>query len=386
MKKKITFVVNSRANYARIKSVISESLKSPGLDVRVVVGASAVLYNYGNVSEIMEDDGIPVHARLYNVVEGNKPISMAKTTGLAINDLAQEFLNSKPDLVITVADRFETIATAVAASYMNIAVAHTQGGELTGSIDENVRHSITKLSHFHFPATLGAVQVLRQLGEEPKRIFHVGCPSIDLVKQSKPLEINQTMEKYSGVGEALNFSDPFILVSQHPDTLKYMNSRDQIYQTLQAITKSGMQAIWLWPNMDAGSDSISKLLREYRETKSSIPIHFYRNFSAEDYINVLKNASCIVGNSSSGIRESSFIGLPCVNIGPRQNGRERTENVIDVNYNKDDILGALKLQINHGKYTPSFIYGDGNSGMRMTSILENIDSSDIEKKFIRLFK
>lgn len=386
MTKKITFVVNSRANYARIKSVISETLRRPSLDVRVVVGASAVLYNYGDVSKIMEEDGIPVHSRLYNVVDGNKPISMAKTTGLAINDLAQEFFNSKPDLVVTVADRFETIATAVAASYMNIAVAHTQGGELTGSIDENVRHSITKLSHFHFPATLGAVQVLKQLGEEPRRIFHIGCPSIDLVKQSKSLEIERTMEKYSGVGEALNFSEPFILVSQHPDTLKYMNSREQIYQTLQAVIKSGLQTIWLWPNMDAGSDSISKLLREYRETKSSIPIHFYRNFSAEDYINVLKYASCIVGNSSSGIREASFIGLPCVNIGSRQNGREKTDNVIDVTYNEYDILKAINLQLIHGKYAPNFTYGDGNSGVRMTSILEEIDFSDIEKKFMRLFE
>lgn len=386
MTKKITFVVNSRANYARIKSVISESLRSPNLDVRVVVGASAVLYNYGDVSKIMEEDGIPVHSRLYNVVDGNKPISMAKTTGLAINDLAQEFFNSKPDLVVTVADRFETIATAVAASYMNIALAHTQGGELTGSIDENVRHSITKLSHFHFPATLGAMQVLKQLGEEPRRIFHIGCPSIDLVKQSKPLEIKQTLVKYSGVGETLNFSDPFILVSQHPDTLKYMNSRDQIYQTLQAVIKSGLQTIWLWPNVDAGSDSISKLLREFREKKSSIPIRFYRNFSAEDYINVLKYASCIIGNSSSGIREASFIGLPCVNIGPRQNGREKTDNVIDVTYDADDILRAINLQLTHGKYTPNFTYGDGNSGMRMTSILEEIDCNDIEKKFIRHFE
>lgn len=386
MTKKITFVVNSRANYARIKSVISESLRSPNLDVRVVVGASAVLYNYGDVSKIMEEDGIPVHSRLYNVVDGNKPISMAKTTGLAINDLAQEFFNSKPDLVVTVADRFETIATAVAASYMNIALAHTQGGELTGSIDENVRHSITKLSHFHFPATLGAMQVLKQLGEEPRRIFHIGCPSIDLVKQSKPLEIKQTLVKYSGVGETLNFSDPFILVSQHPDTLKYMNSRDQIYQTLQAVIKSGLQTIWLWPNVDAGSDSISKLLREFREKKLSIPIRFYRNFSAEDYINVLKYASCIIGNSSSGIREASFIGLPCVNIGPRQNGREKTDNVIDVTYDADDILRAINLQLTHGKYTPNFTYGDGNSGMRMTSILEEIDCNDIEKKFIRHFE
>lgn len=381
MKRRICFVINSRANYARIKSVIVESLKIKDLEVQIVVGASAVLYNYGKVSNFIEADGLQISSELFNAVEGNQPISMAKTTGLAILDLAQEFHKTKPDLVVTVADRFETIATAIAASYMNIAVAHTQGGEITGSIDENVRHAITKLSHFHFPATQKAEQILMQLGEEPSRIHRVGCPSLDIAQNYTDIDINKVFDRYQGVGMAFDPSMPYILVSQHPDTIKFLDARNQLNQTLQAVIELNMQVVWLWPNIDAGSDSISKLLREFREKNKSSKIHFYRNFSAEDYISVLKNSLCIVGNSSSGIREASFMGVPSVNIGERQLGRERTPNVVDVNYDKEEIKKAIIFQANNGNYKKDFTYGDGKSGQRMANILSQIDTSRLNKKF-----
>lgn len=381
MKRKICFVVNSRANYARIKSVILESQILNDLEVNVIAGASAVLYNYGQVTNFMESDGIQINSELYNVVEGNKPISMAKSTGLSILDLAQQFQQIKPDLVITVADRFETIATAIAASYMNIAVAHTQGGEITGSIDENVRHAITKLAHFHFPATDRAERVLLQLGEEPFRIHKIGCPALDIANTNNRLSLEETIGNYRGVGAPIDTKEPYILISQHPDTLKYLDARAQISQTLQAILELKMQAIWLWPNIDAGSDSISKLLREHRENNQKSKIHFYRNFSAEDYITILENATCIVGNSSSGIREASFLGIPSVNIGERQSGREKTANVIDVDYSKNEIIQAIINQQLIGKYEKDETYGDGMAGKRMAKILTQLDLSRLKKNF-----
>lgn len=381
MKRKICFVVNSRANYARIKSVILESMKFEELELEIIAGASSVLYNYGQVTNIMEEDGISINTELFNIVEGNRPISMAKSTGLAILDLAQEFYKSKPNIVVTVADRFETIATAIAASYMNIAVAHTQGGEITGSIDENVRHAITKLSHFHFPATTKAEQVLRQLGEEPFRIHKIGCPALDLANADEITPVGAVLKKYKGVGAPIDPQSPYVLISQHSDTLQYLNARMQITQTLQALIELDIQAIWLWPNIDAGSDAISKLLREYRENSKYSKIHFYRNFNAEDYISVLKSAACIVGNSSSGIREASFLGVPCVNIGDRQSGRERTLNVIDVGYSKDSIIQAITSQIEHGKYAKDTTYGDGKAGARMAKILTELDLSLLKKNF-----
>lgn len=379
MRRKICFVVNSRANYARIKTAILACMDHQDLDTVVIVGASGVLYRFGNVSELIENDGIKIEAKLYTVVEGNDPVAMAKTTGLSLIDLAQEFHRIKPDVVVTVADRYETIATAIAASYMNIPVAHTQGGEITGSIDESVRHAITKLSHIHFPATRNAAEVLKKLGESPDKIFWVGCPALDLAHEVPAEPISSVMQRYHGVGNGLDFSKPFILVSQHPVTTEFKDAREQIEQTLQAVLFSGIQAIWLWPNVDSGSDALSKRIREFREKNSAAPMHFYRNFSSEDYVNVLREASCIVGNSSSGIREASFLGTPAVNIGSRQNGRDRAPNVIDVDYDSIEINKAIQAQIKHGRYESSEIFGDGFAGRKMAEVLASVNL-DVNKK------
>jgi UDP-hydrolysing UDP-N-acetyl-D-glucosamine 2-epimerase len=379
MRRKICFVVNSRANYARIKTAILACMDHQDLDTVVIVGASGVLYRFGNVSELIENDGIKIEAKLYTVVEGNDPVAMAKTTGLSLIDLAQEFHRIKPDVVVTVADRYETIATAIAASYMNIPVAHTQGGEITGSIDESVRHAITKLSHIHFPATKNAADVLKKLGESSDKIFWVGCPALDLAHEVPAEPISSVMQRYHGVGNGLDFSKPFILVSQHPVTTEFKDAREQIEQTLEAVLSSGIQAIWLWPNVDSGSDALSKRIREFREENSAAPMHFYRNFSSEDYVNILREASCIVGNSSSGIREASFLGTPAVNIGSRQNGRDRAPNVIDVDYDSFEIEKAIQDQIKNGRYQSSEIFGDGFAGRKMAEILASVNL-DVNKK------
>lgn len=373
MKRRICFVVNSRANYARIKTAIIACKNHKALETFVIVGASGVLYRFGNVSELIEQDGIKIESKLYTVVEGNDPVAMAKTTGLSLIDLAQEFLRIKPDVVVTVADRYETIATAIAASYMNIPVAHTQGGEVTGSIDESVRHAITKLSHIHFPATKKAADILLRLGESPDKVFWVGCPALDLAHQVPHESINSVMNKYRGVGSTIDFSKPFILVSQHPVTTEFMDARQQIEQTLKAVHASNIQAIWLWPNVDSGSDALSKRIREFREEHVESKIHFYRNFSSEDYVNILRETTCIVGNSSSGIREASFLGTPSVNIGSRQLGRDRASNVIDVGYNASEIETAIQEQVLHGRYQSSEIFGNGFAGTQMAEILASVD-------------
>lgn len=379
MKRKICFVVNSRANYARIKTAILACMNHKNLETFVIVGASGVLYRFGNVSELIEADGIEIESKLYTVVEGNDPIAMAKTTGLSLIDLAQEFHRIKPDVVVTVADRYETIATAIAASYMNIPVAHTQGGEVTGSIDESVRHAITKLSHIHFPATKNAADVLLRLGESAEKVFWVGCPALDLAHQVQREPIESVMNKYHGVGNKLDFSKPFLLVSQHPVTTEFMDARQQIEQTLNAVLASKIQAIWLWPNVDSGSDALSKRIREFREEHDDANLHFYRNFSSEDYVNILREATCIVGNSSSGIREASFLGTPSVNIGSRQNGRDRAPNVIDVGYSASEIETAIQTQSKHGRYQSSEIFGNGFAGVQMAEILASVDLN-VDKK------
>lgn len=371
-RRKICIVVNSRANYARIKSVMRAIREHDALELKLIIGASALLHRFGAVREIIEADGFMPESTVYSIVEGETPTTMAKSTGMGIIELATQFENIKPDIVLTVADRFETIATAIAASYMNIPVAHTQGGEVTGSIDESVRHAVTKLAHIHFPATALARDNVIRMGEDPDMVFLTGCPSIDLIADLDLSLPDDMMERYRGVGAEIDPSKPYVVVLQHPVTTEYGSGLDQIRETLAAIESVGLQAAWLWPNVDAGSDDISKGLRVYRERNNPDWLHFYRHFGAEDYARLINNAVCLVGNSSSGLREGAFLGVPAVNIGTRQQGREHGENVIHVGYDMDEIRGAIERQTAHGRYDSAHIFGDGTAGQQIADVLATV--------------
>lgn len=383
MKRKICVVVHSRANYGRIKTVMREISCHPSLELQLVVGSSALLERFGSAINNIRADGFKELATVSSIIEGENPTTMAKSTGLAIIELATHFENLKPDIVLTVADRFETLATAIASSYMNIPLAHTQGGEVTGNIDESVRHAITKLAHIHFPATKKASEFIVRLGEDPKTVFLTGCPAIDLVAESD-LVLNKDKLNINkiGVGAEINLERDFLLVLQHPITSEYGEGVSQINETIKAVYKlsqKGMQVLWLWPNVDAGSDDVSNGIRTFRENIKARNIRFFKNFQPEEYVSLLANAKCIIGNSSSGIREASFLGTPCVNIGTRQTGRERGENVIDVNYKSDEIYNAILKQIKNGKYPKSNLFGDGNSGKKIAQILSTVEPK-IQKK------
>jgi len=368
-KRRICIVVNSRANYGRIKSVMQAIRERDDLELLTVVGASALLHRFGNVREIMEHDGFHADSTVYTIVEGENPTTMAKSTGLAIIELATIFENLKPTIALTVADRFETIATAIAASYMNIPVAHTQGGEVTGSIDESVRHAVTKLSHLHFAATELARDNVLRMGEDPSTVFHTGCPSIDAIAGIDYSLSPDFFDRYRGVGPALDPTKPYLVVLQHPVTTEYGQGLAQIRATLEAVHATGMQTAWLWPNVDAGSDQVSKGLRIFREHNPKAPVHFYRNFEVEDYARLINGAACLVGNSSSALREGSFLGVPAVNVGSRQGGRERGHNVIDVGYDSGEIGAAIRRQLDHGRHTRSLLFGDGTAGRQIAAIL-----------------
>ncbi len=368
-RRKICVVVNSRANYGRIKSVMRAVQQHPQLELQLLVGASALLHRFGSVIDIIRSDGFDPTAVVHSIVEGETPTTMAKSTGLGVLELASQFENIRPDVVLTVADRFETIATAIAASYMNIPVAHTQGGEVTGSIDESVRHAVTKLSHIHFPATERAYDFLLRMGEEKDTVHLTGCPAMDLVADADLTLPPDLFKRYAGVGADIDPDRPYLVVLQHPVTTEYGQGFAQISETLNAISAIGMQVAWLWPNVDAGSDDVSKGLRVFREHTNPDYLHFYRNFSPEDYLRLIKHCACLVGNSSSGLREGVFMGVPCVNIGTRQQGRERGVNVIDVPYDAEKIGAAIRCQLEHGPYEPSTLFGNGTAGRRIADIL-----------------
>ncbi len=374
MKRKVCVVVTARPSYSRIRTALKALQQKAEIELQLVVAASALLDRYGTALRYLEEDGFTPNAKVYMVLEGENLATMAKTTGLGLMDLSTTFDNLKPDFVVTVADRYETIATAIAAAYMNIPLVHIQGGEVTGSIDEKVRHAITKLADYHFVSTKLAAERVSRMGERADRIFVTGCPSIDLaaeVKKSPKLDFDP-FAKYGGVGSLAHLEDGYVVVMQHPVTTEYTEARHHVQETLEAVYDLGLPALWFWPNVDAGSDGTSKGIRSFREHKKPNSFHFFKNMEGTDFLRLLCNCKCLVGNSSVGIRESSFLGVPVVNVGTRQAGRERGPNAVDAEYNRSAILEAVRAQVNHGPYASDLTYGDGQSGGRIADLLTKL--------------
>lgn len=363
-------VITARPSYSRIKTALIELQNNQHIELQIVVAASALLDRYGTASKFIEEDGFTISAKVFNVLEGGNLTVQAKTTGLGILELSTVFENLKPDAIVTIADRYETMATAIAASYMNIPLVHIQGGEVTGNIDEKVRHAITKLSDLHLVSSEEARLRVIKMGEMEQNVITTGCPSIDLARLSVEQERSfDPIKKYGGVGNSRIDLQNFIIVLQHPVTNEFDEARYQIETTLSAVKETDISCFWFWPNVDAGSDATSKGIRVFREKNPDSKIHFFKNFEPEDFLQLLVKAKCIIGNSSVGIREAAYLGVPVVNIGTRQSGRERASNVLDVHYNKDEIKAAIIKQMSVGKFPSSFIYGDGYAGERIASVL-----------------
>lgn len=372
--RKICVVITARPSYSRIKTALAAINEHPGLELQLVVAASALLDRYGSAVNYIEKDGFQIAAKVFNVLEGENLTASAKTTAIGILELSTVFDNLKPDAVVTVADRFETMATAIAASYMNIPLVHIQGGEVTGNIDEKVRHAITKLADIHMVASPLAKERVIKMGEAPDKVFMTGCPSIDIALGLKQSELPDfdPFAKYGGVGTTFNISSPFLVVMQHPVTTEHESARKQIELTLQAILDIDLPTFWFWPNTDAGSDGTSRGIRNFRETHPNHKIHFFKNMEPLDFLKLLNSCACLIGNSSVGVRESTFLGVPVVNIGTRQQGRERGPNVLDVGYGVEDIKTAILAQLKNGKYPPDEIYGNGFAGIKIADLLATV--------------
>jgi UDP-hydrolysing UDP-N-acetyl-D-glucosamine 2-epimerase len=371
--RKVCVVVGSRANYSSIKSAMRAIRQHPGLQLQLVTAASALLDRYGLAGDIIEQDGFEPEARVYMLIEGENPTTMAKSTGLGLLELPSVFEKLKPDVVLTVGDRFETMATTLAAAYMNIPLAHTMGGEVSGNIDENIRHAVTKFANVHFPACSEARDRIVGMGENPEHVYLVGCPRIDLVA-----EVVQKHRSHpnadvfgEGVGGKFDLTRPFVMVSQHPVTSEYGEGENQIRETLAAVQKIGLPALVFWPNADAGSEDVARGIRKFREHNDDSNFHFFKNLPTESYIYLMARTACLIGNSSSAIREGAFVGTPSVNIGSRQHKRQRGENVVDVDYDRNLIAAAIDQRVKHGPYPSEPIYGTGDAGERIAAVLSD---------------
>lgn len=349
----------------------------PDLELILIVTASHLLDDFGKTITVLEEDGFKIDSLASTVVAGEDLISMAKSVGLSCLEISTLLNLHKPNVVLIVGDRFDALGCAISAAMMNIPLAHIQGGEITGTIDESIRHAITKFAHIHFPSTQKSAERIIKLGENPEKVFNVGCPSVDIITNIKIGSVKEIYKKYN-----LKYGEPFLILIQHPVTTEYEFAQKQSRETLKAIHELNIQTIMLYPNVDAGSKDIVREIRFFEKRKKLEHVYMYKNIPFEDYICLLKLASCIVGNSSSGIRESCYFGTPAVNIGNRQKNRERGTNVVDVCHDSKQIKEAIMDGVEHGKYQPEYIYGKGGSGKKIANILSKIKLDNIQKKFM----
>jgi len=382
--RRVCVVVSSRASYSRVRTALLAMQAHPDIDLHVVLIASALLDRYGSVLRLMKADGLEVAARAVTVLEGHDPTTMATSTGLALLKLVTILENLQPDVVVTIADRYETLATAIASGYMNIPLAHLQGGEVTGSIDEKVRHAVTKLANLHLVSTPRAALRIERMGEDPDTVFVTGCPSIDLaveVLNSPEVEIDVVGERNGGTGCRLDVSSDYIVVLQHPVTTEFADARSQVLESLHAVRQSGLNAVVCRANEDAGSQGTADGIRAFRTDDDTDRFLYVDSLGPTDFLRFLHGARCLVGNSSVGIRECSFLGVPVVNVGSRQTNRERAANVIDAAADRAAVYEALSRQLANGRYAHDELYGSGQAGEKIAAILAEAPLR-IEKHYV----
>ena len=370
-KRKILVVLVDRANYGRMKPVMMAIKQHPKLELQVVCAGTMVLERFGNTIREVEDDGFQISGKVFMELEGSNPLSMTKSLGFGVIEFASEYGRLDPDIILLIGDRYEALAAALATVYMNIPLAHVQGGEVTGSIDESARHAISKLAHWHFPATERSARYIYQMGESMERIFMVGCPVGDSILSLTDQPLSEDIFK-AGSGAVIDPNQPFYLIIYHPVTTEFGDERRQVRELLAAIVALSRPTVFLWPNIDAGSDHISKELRVFREQHQPNWLRFVTNLPPEIYQRVLKHCRVAIGNSSSFVRDSTFTGTPVVLVGDRQTGRETGHNAVTVPAKRQAIIEAIKTQDSHGRYEPDRLYGDGLAGGRIAETLSKV--------------
>jgi UDP-hydrolysing UDP-N-acetyl-D-glucosamine 2-epimerase len=367
-RRKICVVLVDRANYGRLKPVMQAIAAQPKLELQVIAAGTMVLERFQQPVQVVRADGFPVDGEVYLELEGSTPATMAKSVGFGVVEFASEFQRLKPDVILLIGDRYEALAAALAAAYMNICIAHIQGGEVSGSIDESARHAITKFAHFHFPSTKRSAEYLVRMGEAPETVLSIGCPSSDIARKLDrslfPEIVNST-----GSGASIDVTKPFLLVLFHPTTTEYGGERGQMEQVLAALRSLQTQTILLWPNIDAGADHISKAVRVFRDQTGSPWLRVLTNLTPENYLKVLANAACAIGNSSSFVRDAGYFGTPIVLVGRRQEGREADEHVKRVAPVAVEVEATVRSQLAHGRYAASSLYGDGHVSSRIAEAL-----------------
>jgi UDP-N-acetylglucosamine 2-epimerase (non-hydrolysing)/GDP/UDP-N,N'-diacetylbacillosamine 2-epimerase (hydrolysing) len=366
--RKIMVVTGTRAEYGILKPVLKEIRNQPQLELSLIATGMHLSYEFGYTIKEIEKDGFIIDSKVDMLLSNDDKEAMAKSLGIGIIGMTQAIQKIKPDVTLICGDRSEAFAAAIASAYLMIPVAHLLGGDsaIGSNIDDSIRHAITKFAHIHFTATKKHANRIIKMGEEPWRVHAVGSPAIDSIIHGKKIPRETIAKKFH-----LNLKSPIILVLQHPTSISSDNVETEIRETLEAIVKMKYQSIVIYPNADAGGRRIIQIIKEYEKYPF---IKIVKNINHNEYLSLMNISNVMVGNSSSGIIEASSFHLPVVNIGIRQQGREQAGNVIDVNYDRKEIISAIKKSLYDKNFQKKVQkiknpYGDGNASKKIVQIL-----------------
>lgn len=369
MKRKILYITGTRADYGLMRSVLFAIHNHPNLHLDIVVTGMHLMQEFGTTVNEIKNDPFQFHPVMATIPSDQKDGNLY-FLGNFLGGLTSEIDKIRPDIILLLGDRGEMLAGAIAGAYLSIPVAHIHGGEKTSTVDDLVRNAITKLAHIHFPATEQSAGRIIQMDESPKRIFIVGAPGLDQVLEEELADESDIKRNYN-----LDRDKPFLLVVQHPVTLQYQDAAAQMHATLDAVKDLGIQAVIIYPNADPGGRAMIDVIRTYEHNPG---FHSYASIPHRDYLTLLKNCLALIGNSSSGIIEAPSFRVPVINIGDRQQGRERSSNIIDTGYDKDEIKAA----ITRAQSDPVFLkrvqsctnpYGDGRASEKITQVISTIE-------------
>jgi UDP-hydrolysing UDP-N-acetyl-D-glucosamine 2-epimerase len=415
IKKKVLVPIFNRAHYGRLRSVLRAIHDHPLLELQIMVGLpyaygsfwknlkharpnshkesllwyirARILFLIGKIRPSFLDhdflvrnirrEGFRIHSYVPLMLDGGAPETMTKVVGFGMVKIAEELERLRPDMVFVNADRFEMMAVALAAAYTNIVLVHNEAGDISGTIDESVRHAITKIAHLHFSATEASRTRVIQMGENPEFVFTVGSPAIDNI-------VKLDLAIPPGAYGAVDTEKPFLLVAEHPVTTETDEENNHaISEVIRALDELALPTIFLGSNMDAGSKIIGQTVKKYLEREKAYPFFFIKHLPPDEYYRLIARATCAMGNSSSFIREGAYFGTPVVLVGTRQRNRDRGENIVEVKEDAAPIVAAARVQLKKGRYKKDTYFGDGTSGKKMADILAT-KAPALQKRFFAL--
>jgi UDP-hydrolysing UDP-N-acetyl-D-glucosamine 2-epimerase len=380
MKRTIAVVTSSRADYSHLYWPLHDLAQHPDVDPKLIVLGAHLAPQFGETVKEIEKDGIPIAARLECLLSSDTDVGMAKTLGVAVLALADLLGQMRPDLLLLIADRYEMLAPASVALTLRIPIAHIEGGEISeGAIDDAVRNALTKMSHIHFTSTEGARARVVAMGEEPWRVHRAGAPSLDHLRRSRLLDVQELEERLQVYLQrpTVNLQRPTVVVAYHPVTI-VRDTTQEADSLFAALKDLDAQILFCYPNSDAGSHALMQRTRAFLTTRSDARV--YVNLEAVTYWSLLRHAALLIGNSSSGIMEAASFALPVVNVGLRQKGRERARNVLDAEPETNAILARIGEGMSDD-FRASLAdmtnpYGDGHAAEKIVQVLTTTPLSE----------